>query len=152
MLTVNRSRPIGVVVLIVLMAFQALNGLGGGAALVLDPSGERLGIPVSVLNGSPFTDFLVPGLALFLILGIVPTIVTYALWARPRWMAAVAIERRTGEHWAWAATVTVAVALLVFLAVELLIVGYTFLLLIMSIVGVAMLALAMMPATRRYYA
>jgi hypothetical protein len=141
-----------VITLTVLMVFQGINGVLGGGAFILDPSGDLLGITATVLDGSPFPNFLVPGLVLFALLGIVPLTVAYALWAKPRWDAAAAIERRTGMHWAWLATVSVSAALLVFLAIELLIVGYTFLLLIMSVVGVGMLALAMLPATRQHYA
>lgn len=38
--------------------------------LVIDPSGSALGVPLSLLEGSPFTNFLVPGIFLLVVNGI----------------------------------------------------------------------------------
>lgn len=38
--------------------------------LVKDPSGSALGTPLSLLEGSPFTDFLIPGIFLLVVNGI----------------------------------------------------------------------------------
>ncbi len=46
-----------------------VNGAGamyGGGLLVLDPSGEELGLPISWLDDTPFRDFFIPGLVLLL--------------------------------------------------------------------------------------
>ena len=53
-----------------LQAFIALGAIGGGLILVLDPSGAAMGLPVSMLEGSMFSDFLVPGLFLFAVNGL----------------------------------------------------------------------------------
>src|SRR5690554_4630226 len=57
-------RPAGVHLLIALLLLLAVNALAGGAALVAEPSGRLLGMPVSLLAGSPFEDYLVPGVIL----------------------------------------------------------------------------------------
>jgi uncharacterized membrane protein len=38
--------------------------------LVIDPSGRALGVPLSFLEGSPFPDFLVPGIFLLVVNGV----------------------------------------------------------------------------------
>jgi hypothetical protein len=51
----------------------AINGAGavyGGILLVTDPTGWKLGMPTSVLQYSPFSDFLIPGLLLLIIIGV----------------------------------------------------------------------------------
>lgn len=146
----SRSRPFGAVALALLVAFQALSGLFGGGALVADPSGGLLLMPIDVLEGSPFADFLVPGLVLLVVLGIAPAVVAVALWTRPRWRAARGIERRFREHWAWVGAGATGVALLVWLAVEAWIVGVTPLLVVFAVVGVAIVAAALAPGTRAY--
>ena len=53
--------------------FQLLIGIsaaGGGYGLMVDPSGESLQIPQQWLEGSPFKDYFVPGLVLFLVNGL----------------------------------------------------------------------------------
>ena len=43
-----------------LQAFIGLGALGGGFMLVRDPSGSALGVPLSLLEGTPFPDFFNP--------------------------------------------------------------------------------------------
>jgi len=52
-----------------LQAFISLGAMAGGFMLVIDPSGAAMGLPLSLLDGSMFTDYLIPGLFLFLING-----------------------------------------------------------------------------------
>lgn len=47
-----------------LLAFLGLGAIGGGASLVARPDGSIMQMPVSLLAGSPFRDFLIPGLIL----------------------------------------------------------------------------------------
>lgn len=53
-----------------LQAFIGLGALGGGFMLVKDPSGSELGLPISLLEGSLFPDFLIPGIFLLAVNGI----------------------------------------------------------------------------------
>ena len=54
-------------------ALQVLIGIGAvpaGLGFILDPSGSKIGMSPEMLAGSPFADFLVPGIVLFLVNGI----------------------------------------------------------------------------------
>ena len=144
-------RPVAAILLALLVGFQALSGLFGGSVLVIDPTGDLIGLPLSVLESSPFADFLVPGLILLVVLGIVPMVVAVALWTRPRWRAARPVERAFGEHWSWIGAGVVGVGLLTWLAVESWWVGPTALLIFYAVVGVLIVTLAVMPTTRRHY-
>ena len=146
-----RRASAGPVVLTVLVAIQAASGIAGGGALVLDPSGGILGLPVSVLRDGPFTDFLVPGWILLLVLGVLPAVTAVALWARPPLPAAAPLERVFGEHWSWIASGVVGVGLLLWLAVELWMVGPSSLLVAYAVLGAAILVAALLPGTRRSY-
>jgi hypothetical protein len=53
-----------------LQVFIGLGAVGGGLALVLDPSGANLGIPLELLNNSPFSNYFIPGIVLMLVNGI----------------------------------------------------------------------------------
>ena len=53
----------------VLQVLIGLGAVGGGLALVLEPSGSNLGIPLKVLKSSPFSTFLVPGIVLLIVNG-----------------------------------------------------------------------------------
>lgn len=53
-----------------LQVFIGLGAVGGGFMLILDPSGAAMGIPVSLLEGSIFRDYFIPGLFLFVVNGL----------------------------------------------------------------------------------
>ena len=53
----------------ILQLFIGLGAIGGGLGLVLEPSGANIGMPLEMLNHSPFSDFLVPGLVLLIVNG-----------------------------------------------------------------------------------
>jgi hypothetical protein len=57
---------------VVLEIFLGLGALFGGGAFILAPDGHLLGMPTSLLAGSPFPSFLVPGIVLFTFVGIAP--------------------------------------------------------------------------------
>lgn len=42
----------------------------GASGVLIDPSGKTMGVPLEILQYSPFADFLIPGLFLFIVLGI----------------------------------------------------------------------------------
>lgn len=59
---------------ILLEVFLGLGALFGGGALILGPDGHLLGMPTTLLAGSPFNSFLVPGIILFTLVGVAPLI------------------------------------------------------------------------------
>src|ERR1700686_4523622 len=55
-----------------LEGFLGLGALFGGGAFILGPDGHLLGMPTTLLVGSPFPSYLVPGIILFTFVGIGP--------------------------------------------------------------------------------
>ena len=74
-----------------LQAFIGLGALGGGFMLVIDPSGSALGVPLSFLEGSPFPDFLIPGIFLLAVNGVGSMIGAVLSFTRRRYAQAIAI-------------------------------------------------------------
>ena len=74
-----------------LQAFIGLGALGGGLMLVIDPSGETLGVPSDFLEGSPFSSFLIPGIFLMAVNGIGSLIGAGFSFARRRYAQELAI-------------------------------------------------------------
>ena len=123
--------------LIILMLFQGISGLIGGIALVIDPSGELLQMPLSILVGSPFNTFLIPGIILLTILGIFPMIIFYGL-----------LKRRI---WAWTGALAVGIALIIWIGVEIWMIGYHSeppLQLIYGLLGLIMMVMIFLPSVR----
>ena len=74
-----------------LQAFIGLGALGGGFMLVRDPSGSALGVPLSLLEGSPFPDFLIPGIFLLAVNGVGSIIGAGISFTRRRYAQEIAI-------------------------------------------------------------
>ena len=139
-MTNNKNKPAIVYILLVLILFQGLSGVVGGIGLILDPTGRSLQLPIEWLEGSPFSDFLIPGLILLFVLGIYPLVVLYGLWRKLKW--------------AWFAAFTVGTALIIWIGVEILIIGYhpqPPLQLIYGLVGLFILIFVFLPSVRLYY-
>ncbi len=136
----TQTKPVSVYLLLILMGFQGLSGLAGGFGLISDPTGQSLRIPLAWLQGSPFSDYSIPGWILLTVLGVFPLIVLVALLKKTRW--------------SWYGALLVGLALVIWIGVEIAIIGYQTdppLQLIYGVLGLLILALASLPALRDYY-
>lgn len=79
------GRPLAYWSLIALLGLLGVSGLAGGAQFVVDPTGGIVGISTAELAGSPFADYLVPGIVLFGVLGVAPLVACYGLLRTRRW-------------------------------------------------------------------
>lgn len=133
----DRSSSTAMRALILALALQGLSGLAGGFGLIADPSGAALGIPLEWLRGSPFTDYLVPGIVLLTVLGIGPLIAAWGL--------------RTKRPWSVPGALLIGVTLLVWIGVEIAVVGYQPeppLQLVYAALGVAIVVLSRLPSVQ----
>jgi hypothetical protein len=56
--------------MLVLLFFLGISALGGATPMLIDPSGEMMGIPPELLAHSPFENFLIPAIILAVFNGI----------------------------------------------------------------------------------
>ena len=54
----------------ILQIFVAIMAIPAAIMLIMDTSGESLGLNLEILQSSPFSDFLIPGLFLLLVNGL----------------------------------------------------------------------------------
>jgi len=59
--------------------------LYGGSSLMVDPDGKTLQMPVSLLQGSPFQDYFIPGMILFVVNGIFSLVVATLTIYHMKW-------------------------------------------------------------------
>jgi hypothetical protein len=109
----------------------SIGAVAGGLMLMLAPRGEIIPLPLSALAGSPFDTYFVPGLILFGVLGLGPLVAARLAWLR--------------HPLAPTAAFIVGVGLLIWVAVEVAIIGYSNeppLQAIYAVLGVAILLVA----------
>jgi hypothetical protein len=75
----------------ILQMLIGLGAVGGGLALVLEPSGTNLGIPLEELENSPFSTYLVPGIVLIMVNGVGSLVGAAASFKRHRYAGETAM-------------------------------------------------------------
>jgi len=140
-------------VLIALLLFLGISATGGGFLLIISPSGKMLGgLPLSILEHSPFTDFLIPGIILFLILGVFPCVVSRALLKKPVNRFAESLNLFKDMHWSWSFTIYSAFALIVWIQVETIFIqGVGWLQTFYMLYAIPIIFVALLPQVRMYF-
>lgn len=135
------KRPGTAVAQLVLAALQAVGAIGGGIGLVADPV-NNIGMPVSLLEGTPFTDYLIPGLILLVVVGMFSLVVFVGLLLR--WKVAWWLSLASGG------------GQVIWIVTEAALLGYLpgagiGLQIVFGIVGLGVVVLALVRPTRRFF-
>ena len=139
-------------VLIALLAFLGVGAIFGGAVLIISPSGKLIGLPVVILNLSPFYNFLIPGIILFLVLGIFPMLLIMALLKKPTSKLAERFNFFTDMHWAWTYTIYIAIILIFWIQIEMVWLNATsWLHTFYMLLAVVIIFVALLPQVRNLY-
>lgn len=138
--------------LIFLLGFLGVGALFGGGVLIISPSGELFGMPLSMLAASPFRNFLIPGILLFVVLGICPLLLIFALLRNLKIPVAEHFNLFTDMRWPWSFCIYQAFALIIWIQLEMVFLQavhwlHTF----YMFYAVAMLFVVLMPQVRGYY-
>ena len=75
------------------------------------------GLPLSILERSPFNDFLIPGIILFVVLGLVPSLLVFFLLKKTKNKFAENFNFFKDMYWAWSFSIYVAFALIIWIQV-----------------------------------
>ncbi len=55
---------------VILLSLTGINAIIAGGLFIIDPTGQKMGMSVDYLKTSPFENFLIPGVTLFTINGL----------------------------------------------------------------------------------
>ena len=104
------------------------------------------------LQGGPFADYLIPGLFLFLVLGVWSLLILHGLWKGPAWHWTKSLVGWTGRHWSWAAALLQGIILMIWIVIQVAIIGYGSVLQpIYFALGLVIASLCLLPSVRTYY-
>jgi len=146
------KKPFLLKILIFFVFFQAISGLAGGFGLSFSPSGESIGMPISMLENTPFSSFLIPGLFLLIVLGIFPTILCYALIKEPKWKWPNKLNVYDNFHYLWAYSLYLGLILVSWIIIQVFLVGgENILQLIYGLLGALILIVSLSSQVMKYY-
>lgn len=148
----NKSKQQKSILLIILHSFVAVGALFGGAIFIIDPSGNLAGMSITFLEDSYFPNYLIPGLILFFILGIIPIITAFALAKQPNWRGAERLNLYKDKHWSWSFSLYIGFALIIWITVQVaLIKQLAILQLIFICLGMIIQIVTLLPRVQRKY-
>ena len=137
MITDRQGRSLSQWMLLGLLGTLGVRAIVGGGQFLLAPSGNWIGVSTDMLTLTPVETFLLPGLFLFVALGVVPLTVAYGLYR----------DRR----WAWRGSLVVAIVLAGWAIVEGMVLGWGERLQYLNLIqAIAMAVLAAVAIARGY--
>ena len=146
------KRSISSYLLIVLIFLQAISAVPAALSLISDPSGKGIGLPVDILESAPFKNFLIPGLYLFVFLGLLPLITLYGLLTRKKLNWAQKINWDKKFHWSCTFSFYIGLLLILWINMQLYFgIAYNNLHFSYTILGVLIIILSQSPNTKRDY-
>jgi hypothetical protein len=105
------------------LLFLGVTALGGGIENLANAHGGTY-LPAERFDEIPLVDsYVVPGLVLGSVFGVGSLVTAVGMIRRLSWRWLGAVERATGHHWSWAATIVVGIVFVCWLTVELILLG-----------------------------
>jgi hypothetical protein len=131
----RRTRTAVIYGLIAIELTIAILGIASGASLLVDPSGKGMGLDV-VRDKIPFQNLALLGLWFVGPYGLLPAALAFGFW--------------TGKPWAWRPALILAVVELIWVLVQIPLVGPSILQLVIGAIALATLYLLYRPTVMRY--
>lgn len=145
------KRPLMLWPLVLVLIFLALGGFSGGIPMLADPANGGYLNFGEMLPDLPVSNFILPGLFLLIVMGLLPLFLAYALIVQPTWGWLDRLFRWSEHHWAWTGTMILDVIIAVWLAYEAWLIGWFPITTFTAIQGLLILLFAMLPSVRKFY-
>jgi hypothetical protein len=148
----KKNKPLPVFLLYFLVASTGISALYGGLNLILDPSGEGMQLPLSLLKNSYFKDYLIPGIILFTFVGMFSVVALVGLIGLVKWRLPNYINIFKEQEWGWTFSLYLGIILTIWLEVQLMVIGFHLLLqVIIAAVGILMIAIPLIPSVKNHF-
>lgn len=144
--------PVTCKLLIILHIILGIGAVFGGGALTIDPEGTLLGMPITILDQSPFHNFLIPGIILLLFLGVLPLIIAFNLINQKSSKIGDALNFSKDIHWSWSFSIYISFILIIWLCIQIYMInGISNVHLIYMTLGLLIQAITILPSVQDYY-
>ena len=146
------KRPFSSSILIFLVLFQAFGAIPSGCSMIVDPTGRLMGLPQGILEQSPFSDFLIPGLFLGIVLGLFPLVIAYGLITKKEFPVLQRINLYNKYHWALSCSYYLGIVLVLWISAQFYFgMGVHILHLVYTALGILIIVFSQLPDSKAYY-
>lgn len=129
----------------------SFTSLVGGAMLVIKPDGSLLGMQTEWLNESPFKNYLIPGLILFTLNGILPMLTVIGLFLKPKWEFANLFNIYPNRYWAWTYSLYVGIITITWIIMQQMMTNYFWIQPVVIFIGLLIIICTMLPSVMKEY-
>jgi hypothetical protein len=145
------KRPFMLWPLVLVLIFLAMGGFSGGIPMLADPANGGYLQFGEMLPSLPVSNFILPGLFLFIVMGIFPLLLAYALIIQPTWGWVDRFFQWSKHHWAWTGCLILVGIIAIWLAYEGWLVGWWPITYATAVIGFFILLFVMLPSVRKFY-
>ncbi|MFX3646750.1 MAG: hypothetical protein ACE3K2_16950 [Paenibacillus sp.] len=138
--------------LILMHGILGVGAIVGGSMLIINPTGNMVNLPESLLLNSPFSSFLFPGIILLLVLGVMPIMIAIALIRYTPWALGERLNLYPDRYWAWTFSLYTGFALIIWIMAQVYwIQDVSIIHLVYFAWGVGIQVVTLLPAVQRIY-
>ncbi len=145
------KRPLEIYILCVLILFLSAGAIYGGGSMIISPDGTLLKMDSSWLDLIPFPNYLIPGIILFMFLGIFPLVSLFGLFYKKELQLFSALNIYSDKHWGWTFTLYTGIISNIWIIVQQMMAEYFILQSIIAGVGILIVIFSLTPRTQRFY-
>jgi hypothetical protein len=145
------KRPLLLYLLCMLHLLLGISALYGGGMLLLKPDGSLLGMNTDWLLQSPFNNYFIPAIFLFLLIGLFPLFILFGLINKPKWRWANTLNIYYNMHWAWTYSLFSGVILIIWIAVQQGMTPFFWLQSVMIFTGLLIIVFTLTPSIIKHY-
>ena len=143
------KRPLVLYPLLFLHLMLGTSALYGGWMLMTDP--VAFGMNPAWLNGAPFGGYFLPGLILFVLLGLFPLFTFWGLIVRPAGRRAGIFNLYPERHWAWTYSLFSGLTVMIWITVQMVFIPAFWLQPVFMTTGLLILILTLWPSVMRHF-
>ena len=145
------KRPFSVFLLTVSLLFISFGAFYGGAGMIIAPDGSLIGIDMSWIENSPFSNFLIPGIILLLFLNIFPLITVSGLFIKISNSRMNVLNLYPNRTWGWTYLLYTGIISLIWIIVQQFLTDFFILQPIIASAGLIIIVICLIPQVQEYY-
>ena len=145
------KRPFEIYFLSLLLIFLSAGAIYGGGSLILSPDGSLLQMDEGWLELIPFHNFLIPGIILFVTLGLFPLVALLGLFSQKNNHLLNLLNIFKDKHWGWTYSIYTGIISIIWIIVQQFLTEYFVLQPVISFVGISIIILCLLPRVQKFY-